>query len=157
MMKQYIEVVINVASKQTVEFVLFPSVCCWQCLISHCKELVHYLTHVTVLDTFFVLSASYYFHHSSYSEVIDALNHELDDQWREFGMHLCVKPFMHGIDKNKKLDVGACMLQLVEKWLVNDNGTGDLPRTWETVVQAVKKTGKGRLAEELAQRYLSGQ
>ena len=75
-------------------------------------------------------------------------------------MHLCVTPSMHGIDKNKKSDVGACMLQLVEKWLAHDNGTGDLPRTWETVVQAVKKTGKGRLAEELAQRYgvqLSGQ
>ena len=54
----------------------------------------------------------------------------------------------------------ACMLQLIEKWLAHDNGTGDLPRTWETVVQAVKNTGLGRLAEELAQRYgvqLSGQ
>ena len=25
--------------------------------------------------------------------------------------------------------VGERMLQLVEKWLVHDNGTGDLPRT----------------------------
>ena len=52
------------------------------------------------------------------------------------------------------------MLQLVEKWLAPENGTGDLPRTWETVVQAVKKTGLGRLAEELAEKHgvqLSGQ
>ena len=41
------------------------------------------------------------------------------------------------------------MLQLVEKWLVHDSGTGDLPRTWETVSgQAVKHTGKGQLAEQ---------
>ena len=65
------------------------------------------------------------------------------------------------IDGDNKSHVGACMLHLVENWLAHDNnGTGDLPRTWDTVVQAVKKTGKGRLAEELAQRYgvkLSGQ
>ena len=89
-----------------------------------------------------------------FAEVIEALNHDLDAQWREFGTHLCVKPSsMDIIDKNNKSDAGACMLQLVEKWLVQENGTGDLPRTWVTVVQAVKKTGKGRLAEELAQRY----
>ena len=101
-----------------------------------------------------MLSASHYFHHSSHFTVIKALNHELDARWREFGTHLCVKPsIMDIIDKNKKSDVGACMLHLVESWLSHDNGTGDLPRTWETVVQAVKSTGKGRLAEQLAQRY----
>ena len=57
------------------------------------------------------------------------------------------------IDKDNKSAVVGCMLQLVEKWLAHDNGTGDLLHTWEAVVQAVKKTGKGRLAEELAQRY----
>ena len=67
---------------------------------------------------------------------------------------------MDSIDKNTKSDVGACMLQLVEKWLGHDNGTGDLPRTWEMVVRVVAKTEPGCLAEELAQRYevqLSGQ
>ena len=95
------------------------------------------------------------------ADVIGALNHDLDARWREFGTHLCVKPTSMGsIDKDNKSDVGACMLQLVEKWLAPENGTGDLPRTWETVVQAVKKTGLGRLAEELAEKHgvqLSGQ
>ena len=50
-------------------------------------------------------------------------------------------------------EVGACMLQLVEKWLGHDNGTGDLPRTWKTVVQAVKDTGKGLLAQQLAKQH----
>ena len=50
-------------------------------------------------------------------------------------------------------DVGACMLQLVEKWLHYDDGTGDLPRTWKTVVQAVKDAGNGLLAEQLAKRF----
>ena len=50
-------------------------------------------------------------------------------------------------------DVGACMLQLVEKWLYYDDGTGDLPRTWKTVVQAVKDAGNGLLAEQLVKRF----
>ena len=55
--------------------------------------------------------------------------------------------------RQDKSNVGACMLQLVEKWLGHDNGTGDLPRTWETVVQAVKDAGNGLLAEQLAKRF----
>ena len=54
---------------------------------------------------------------------------------------------------NDKSNVTPCMLQLVEKWFVHEDGTGDLPRTWQTVVQVVKHTGKGRLAEQLAEQY----
>ena len=85
------------------------------------------------------------------ADVIEALSHDLDVQWREFGTYLHIEPaFMDSIDTNNS-NVGERMLQLVEKWLAHDNGTGDLPRTWETVVQAVKNMGKGRLAEKLAQ------
>ena len=87
------------------------------------------------------------------ADVIEALNHDLDVQWREFGTFLHIeRAILDSIDTNKS-NVGDRMLQLVEKWLDHDNGTGDLPRTWKTVVQAVKNTGKGRLAEVLAQRY----
>ena len=55
--------------------------------------------------------------------------------------------------RQDKSDVGACMLQLVEKWLHHEDGTGDLPRTWKTVVQAVKDAGNGLLAEQLANRF----
>ena len=94
------------------------------------------------------------------ADVIEALNHALDVQWREFGTYLRIeRAILDSIDTNKS-NVSERMLQLVEKWLDHDNGTGDLPLTWKTVVQAVKKTGKGQLAEQLAQRYgvqLSGQ
>ena len=66
---------------------------------------------------------------------------------------------MSGIERNRS-NVTACMLQLVEKWLDHDDGTGTLPRTWKTVVQAVKDTGKGLLAQQLAEQHgvqLSGQ
>lgn len=59
---------------------------------------------------------------------------------------------MDGISKDNS-HVKACMLRLVEKWLAHENGTGDLPRTWQSVVQAAKYTGKGLLAEQLADKY----
>ena len=92
--------------------------------------------------------------------MIKALNHELDAKWSHFGTFLRVKPAtMSGIDKDKS-NVEDCMLKLVEKWLEHEDGTGPLPRTWKTVVQAVKDTGKGLLAEQLAKQHgvqLSGQ
>ena len=44
---------------------------------------------------------------------------------------------MDRIDKDRT-NIGACMLQLVEDWVWHKDGTGDLPRTWTTVVQAVQ-------------------
>ena len=84
-------------------------------------------------------------------DVLIALDHQLDAQWRVFGTFLYVQPAV--LDIISRDDVTLCMLQLVEKWLVRENGTGNLPRTWQTVVQAVKNTGKRQLAEQLAEQY----
>ena len=87
------------------------------------------------------------------ADVIGALNHALDVQWREFGIFLHIeRDILDSIATNNS-NVRDRMLQLVETWLGYDNGTGDLPRTWETVVQAVKNTGPRQLAEQLAQQY----
>ena len=86
-------------------------------------------------------------------DVLIALNHQLDAQWRKFGTFLYVNSaVMDGISKDTS-DVDDCMLRLVEKWLAQEDGTGDLPRTWQTVVQAVKYTGKRQLAEKLAGQH----
>ena len=51
--------------------------------------------------------------------------------------------------------VSDCMLQLVSQWMTYQSKTGGRPRTWETVVKAVKDTGDGVLAEEIAAKNLS--
>ena len=82
-----------------------------------------------------------------------ALDNQLDAQWRSLGACLSVEPFsMDSISKDYS-DVESCIMQLVLKWVLHENGTGDLPRTWQTVVQAVKHTGKGLLAEQLAEQH----
>ena len=75
-------------------------------------------------------------------DVIQFLNQSLDTQWRHFGTHLRVESaILDGIETNRSNERDR-MLQLVEKWLAHENGTGDSPRTWETVVQAVKHAAK---------------
>lgn len=87
---------------------------------------------------------------SSITDVLKVLNHQLDAEWREFGTFLYVKPpIMDRISKDKS-KASACMLMLVEKWLYHEDQTGDLPRTWGSVVMAVKDTGNGFLARQLA-------
>ena len=84
-------------------------------------------------------------------DVIEALDGKLDAKWRRFGTFLHVDPpIMDRIEKNKS-DVEDCMLQLVEDWVCNKDGTGDLPRTWKTVVQAVTKM-KIPLPEQLKEQ-----
>ena len=85
--------------------------------------------------------------------MFEALNHCLDAQWREFGAHLCVEGDILDVISYDSPNLASCMVQLVEKWLGHDNGTGDLPRTWQTVVQAVKHTGNGLLAKQLAEQH----
>ena len=57
---------------------------------------------------------------------------------------------MESIRSNNQGNPEECMLDLVGKWTTNHVGTGTLPRTWQAVVTAVKKTGDGALAQELA-------
>ena len=55
------------------------------------------------------------------------------------------------LDNNDKQ--ADCMLDLLSKWTSNQAGTGTLPRTWQTVVEAVKKTGFSAIAEDLAHKH----
>ena len=68
------------------------------------------------------------------ADVIEALNHALDVHWREFGTHLHIEPVILDSIATNNSNVGERMLQLVEKWLVHDNGTGDLLFTHFTEV-----------------------
>ena len=57
---------------------------------------------------------------------------------------------MEAIETRKQGNPDDCMLDLLSKWTSNQAGTGTLPRTWQTVVEAVKETGFGAIAESLA-------
>ena len=88
------------------------------------------------------------------TDIIEALNHQLDARWRHFGTFLRVDyQVMEAIETSKRGNPEDCMLDLLGKWTSNQAGTGTLPRTWQMVVEAVKKTGFGAIAENLALKH----
>ena len=60
------------------------------------------------------------------------------------------------IEKDNRGKSADCMLDLVTRWVREDDKTGGLPHTWETVVDAVKDSGAdhAQLARELTKKYL---
>ena len=60
---------------------------------------------------------------------------------------------MDAIRLNNGGTTDDCMLDLLGKWISNQAGTGNLPRTWQTVVEAVKATGFEAIAENLAHKH----
>ena len=88
------------------------------------------------------------------ADIIEALNHQLDAKWRYFGTHLRVEyKIMNVIDRINCGRPEDCMLELLDRWTSKEDGTGTLPRTWQTVIDAVKKSGYGAFAESLALKY----
>ena len=89
----------------------------------------------------------------SSSDILSELKDEVDPKWKLFGVYLGVDPTtIASIDKDNK-GVSDCMLSLVSLWVKERSGTGDNPRTWETVVKAVKATGSDGLAKGLAKTH----
>ena len=60
---------------------------------------------------------------------------------------------MESIERSNHGVPADCMLDLLGRWTSNQAGTGTLPRTWQTVVEAVKRTGFGVIAENLAHKH----
>ena len=49
-----------------------------------------------------------------------------------------------------------CLHHLLEEWLYEKNGTGDLPRTWGTIVTALESCRISSLAESLRKQIGRG-
>lgn len=84
------------------------------------------------------------------ADITEALGTRVNKHWKRFGNSLRFDPTLMDTIEAKNRQCADCMLDLVTKWVRGDEGTGDLPRTWDTVVTAVKASGHKKLAEELA-------
>ena len=88
------------------------------------------------------------------ADIIRELKIEVDDRWRRFGNSLQVQPeLLDDIHKNNNGNTSDCMQDLVFRWVTCQEGTGSLPRTWDTVVGAMRGAGLECLARELAETY----
>ena len=88
------------------------------------------------------------------ADIVEALNNQLDARWRHFGTFLRVDyQTMNIIKTSTRGKPDDCMLDLLGRWTSNQTGTGTLPRTWQTVVEPVKETGFGAIAENLTHKH----
>ena len=88
------------------------------------------------------------------TDVLEALEQKVDSKWRHFGTFLRFEPsLMNTIQSDNSKSVTDCMLDLITKWVCRYEGSGDFPRTWQTVVEAVWNLGERKIAEELAKKY----
>ena len=74
----------------------------------------------------------------------------VDVKWHQLGIFLGIEDILIQNIKEKfptRLE-GACEEMLV-RWLTHDVGTGDRPREWSTVIDALEKTGFREEAREL--------
>ena len=72
----------------------------------------------------------------------------MDARWNEFATHLNVEWNMReGVRKQYVGDVRDCFIEVTGRWLSGVVGTGERPRTWETVFDALTATGYTLLVE----------
>ena len=91
------------------------------------------------------------------ADIVKALNNQLNGKWwlwRLFGTFLHVDyQIIKSIERIKSGKPKVCMLDLLGRWTSNQAGTGTLPRTWQTVVEAMKKTRFGDITQILAIKH----
>ena len=72
-----------------------------------------------------------------------------------FGIYLGVENSVVEIIKtNHPTDCKAACEEMLKLWLAHDDGTGDRPREWSTVIDAMEKTGFREEARELKEKVL---
>ena len=49
-----------------------------------------------------------------------------------------------------------CLYSVLEAWLLEEEGTGDLPRTWDTIVTALESCSISTFAESLRKQIRLG-
>ena len=87
---------------------------------------------------------------------------KMHSRWKEFAVHLHVETRTTDVVYKQCLAVAEdCFKELTHRWLRRGDGTGDLPRTWETVFEALRLTGFPLLVkdirEALSKEYSGGE
>jgi hypothetical protein len=74
----------------------------------------------------------------------------MDAKWNEFATHLHVEwNVREGVRKQYVGDVRDCFIEVTGRWLSGEVGTGERPRTWETVFDALRATGYPLLVRDV--------
>ena len=91
-------------------------------------------------------------------KLVQLVGEKIYAEWEIFATHLQVaRERREGIRTQFRGIVTDCFIAVTSRWLSCESGTGNLPRTWDTVFDALKLTGYPDLVdhviEELASEY----
>ena len=74
----------------------------------------------------------------------------MDARWDEFATHLHVeRNVREGVYRQCLGNVRHCFIEVTGRWLSGEVGTGERPRTWETVFDALTATGYPLLVRDV--------
>ena len=74
--------------------------------------------------------------------LVRLIGKKMDTKWEVFATHLRVeRNVKEGIHSELLGIVRFCFGEVTGRWLSRGEGTGDLPRTWDTVFDALRQTG----------------
>ena len=70
--------------------------------------------------------------------------------WEQFALFLLVEwNVIQVVSRNYPFDATLCFIEVTSRWLSGEDGTGERPRTWETVFDALRETRYPLLAKEV--------
>ena len=71
-------------------------------------------------------------------------------KWSEFSLYLGIEKHIRDeVSHNCHRVAKDCFIEVFHRWLSHEDGTGDSPRTWETVFSALHDMGQPYLVEEV--------
>ena len=78
-------------------------------------------------------------------------------KWDEVGLQLDIEPYVLETVKADHSDVETCCKAMFQKWLHNGEGTGTQSRTWESVLEAVRKAVGSEVYANIEQGIVQGE
>ena len=86
-------------------------------------------------------------------QLVQLVGSQMCAKWNMFSLYLGVQKHVRDeVSHNCQRMAKGCFVEVVGRWLSSDDGTGDSPRTWETVVSALEDIGHAPLAKEVKQK-----
>ena len=89
----------------------------------------------------------------SEERLVQLVGSQMCAKWNMFSLYLGVQKHVRDeVSHNCQRMAKSCFMEVVGRWLSSAGGTGDSPRTWETVFSALGDIGHAPLAEEVKQK-----
>ena len=83
-------------------------------------------------------------------KLLRLVGNKMDARWEEFAVFLPVEwNVIERVRRNNMNNATLCFVEVTSRWLSGEDGTGECPRTWETVFDALKQTKLPLLVEEV--------